>query len=438
MRIYKILIIVFAIFTITTSIFFNVYVNYKLPLLRDIAKPVGLITEGNISICIDVGPPPVLDNIDDLYAYENTPFNYGLIATDTETFYYHDNATFFDVNTTTGHINFTADSGDVGSYGVRFWASHDLCDDYYDEDIITFTVIAAAAEEEATEISSAEYGAIILGELEETISLGSSLKFDLNGKTYFLKVKQIYYNNKKVEFEFVSEENVFSMKERSEIKMDIEKDDKIDLSLNLVEIESPNSVRVKLKLYIDYGCKEKWKCDDWSECTSIEKAENLKDIFISQCEKNNIAKEDCGFKFRFCNDENKCGSKKEKPVESGVCSVYKKEIKEEKPEYKVDTNLNMNYKLYIFTVIGLLLIITALIIILKLKNKKLIFTNKLLREFKKEIRKKNLHRAETIYRRLLLDLNNYEGNRKKKIEKKIFSLKAKLLNLKNRITKRRM
>ena len=73
-----------------------------------------------------------------------------------------------------------------------------------------------------------------------------------------------------------------------------------------------------------------------------------------------------------------------------------------------------------------------------LKNKKLIFTNKLLREFKKEIRKKNLHRAETIYRRLLLDLNNYEGNRKKKIEKKIFSLKAKLLNLKNRITKRRM
>ena len=185
MRIYKILIIVFAIFTITTSIFFNVYVNYKLPLLRDIAKPVGLITEGNISICIDVGPPPVLDNIDDLYAYENTPFNYGLIATDTETFYYHDNATFFDVNTTTGHINFTADSGDVGSYGVRFWASHDLCDDYYDEDIITFTVIAAAAEEEATEISSAEYGAIILGELEETISLGSSLKFDLNGKTYF-------------------------------------------------------------------------------------------------------------------------------------------------------------------------------------------------------------------------------------------------------------
>jgi hypothetical protein len=84
---------------------------------------------------------PSLDSIGPLNATEDSEFSYDANATDAEsdTIYFYDNTTLFEINITTGIINFTPNNSQVGSY----WINISVNDTYgaVSSEVINFTVI---------------------------------------------------------------------------------------------------------------------------------------------------------------------------------------------------------------------------------------------------------------------------------------------------------
>jgi hypothetical protein len=93
--------------------------------------PLGRITQANIGICID--QPPILEPIGNKSANITMLFTYQINATNpiSSPIYYYANITpdfpSFDLNRTTGLMNFTPQEGEEGNYTIYIWISHDYC-----------------------------------------------------------------------------------------------------------------------------------------------------------------------------------------------------------------------------------------------------------------------------------------------------------------------
>ena len=96
--------------------------------------------KGNVGICVSRTPQLA---IGDKNVTQNQRFDYtvnDIADHDTETVYYYDNATFFNINRTTGVINFTATNDMVGEHWVLIWSNESTCGSG-DSETINFTVI---------------------------------------------------------------------------------------------------------------------------------------------------------------------------------------------------------------------------------------------------------------------------------------------------------
>lgn len=101
--------------------------------------PTGLAT-GTINFCIT--SPPVLNPIGNQIAIVGRLFTLNVSASDADndTLTFVDNATFFDINSTTGLITFTPTGSDLGTHTINISVNESGCG-LIDYEIITFTVI---------------------------------------------------------------------------------------------------------------------------------------------------------------------------------------------------------------------------------------------------------------------------------------------------------
>jgi len=102
----------------------------------------GLSDSQTITITVtNTNDAPILTPIGSLTAYEDTIFTYDIDATDIDagdnlTFY--DNTTLFDINSTTGIINFTPSESDIGTYYINITVED--TSNETDSEIITLTI----------------------------------------------------------------------------------------------------------------------------------------------------------------------------------------------------------------------------------------------------------------------------------------------------------
>jgi hypothetical protein len=139
------------------------------------------IIDFNIS---GVNNPPELDAIPDQYLKVNISFTYDVDATDADndTLYFGDNATFFNITQSTGLINFTPISADIGVYDVNISVNDSV---NTDSQVVTFTIsinnkprIIDIANQTATEDEL--FTLFILGEDDDS----DTLTFDTNSTLF--------------------------------------------------------------------------------------------------------------------------------------------------------------------------------------------------------------------------------------------------------------
>ncbi|UCD03650.1 MAG: hypothetical protein JSW73_03860 [Candidatus Woesearchaeota archaeon] len=107
---------------------------------------------GSVSLCIDISPELVLDN---LTVHVHVPYYYNVSENITSTpynltiYYYIKNDTIpnpnFNITWETGIINFTPNALDIGTHTVIICATHDFCYDVEDCETIAFTVTELGA-----------------------------------------------------------------------------------------------------------------------------------------------------------------------------------------------------------------------------------------------------------------------------------------------------
>ena len=89
----------------------------------------------------NVNDPPLLQDISELTATEDEPFQFQVVVTDVDLFdelTFYDDSDLFDIDAETGNISFTPGNDDVGIYTVKIWVEDDSGES--DEVTITFTV----------------------------------------------------------------------------------------------------------------------------------------------------------------------------------------------------------------------------------------------------------------------------------------------------------
>ena len=145
-KIFITLTILFVIISITSTIFLSLKTTEVIKITR--TRMVGKAVSGYLSMCLDV-PPPVLDPIGDLNATIREPFSFKVNATSpsNRTVYYFDNATFFEIDNSTGWINFTPTTEDIGIYFVKISATHNICYGIEDNETINFSIAGNVAPE---------------------------------------------------------------------------------------------------------------------------------------------------------------------------------------------------------------------------------------------------------------------------------------------------
>ena len=391
------LLLVIAISLILFSLLINGLVFLGSEWKQEEEKVTGGVTQGQVSLCVDVGPVPTLDAIGDLYASEGVRFNYTLNGTSpvNETVYYYDNAAFFDVNKTIGEIDFTPTSSDVGSHSVRFWATHDVCADRFSEETITFTVIGTSTPAPPSEgggggsgggrartvpkdhIKQAFWdqikkGETIIMEIKDKEIGIERIKFKVNKnlKNVGLKVTRLDKNNldgplkeKAHRFFEINAENLkkedltlftIEFTVHKELLAEYDSEETLLLEYNekfvgwlplTVEKISEDKDYIyfegKAGNYFNYFvvivkpiCQEKWYCNLWSSCIPVSETQGeLKEILLSECLKDGIKEKKCGFRYRSCKDLSDCGTEDLKPSERISCDVFEEGSLEEFKPY---------------------------------------------------------------------------------------------------------
>jgi len=88
------------------------------------------VVRAQVSVCFDVAPPEMDELDDNVSVYIGDPFSLKINATSpsNRTVYFYDNTTLFEINESTGWINFTPVGNDSGNYFVMITATHNICD----------------------------------------------------------------------------------------------------------------------------------------------------------------------------------------------------------------------------------------------------------------------------------------------------------------------
>lgn len=121
---FKALILIFVIFSLLLTFYNILSVEFYIQEKTVSTKAV----KANVYICVDV-PPPLIDEIPMQIATIGNAFNYTVDATSlsNKSIYYYDNTILFDINSTTGEINFIPLVSDIGVYFIEIKTSHDIC-----------------------------------------------------------------------------------------------------------------------------------------------------------------------------------------------------------------------------------------------------------------------------------------------------------------------
>jgi len=127
-KIIKILLIIVVSISILFSILNIANTAVKVHNLK-INKFSPNVVRAQVSICFDVVPPE-MDPIYNQTAQIGVPFTLKINATSpsNRTVYFFDNTTLFEINETTGWINFTPTINDSGYHLIRITATHNICD----------------------------------------------------------------------------------------------------------------------------------------------------------------------------------------------------------------------------------------------------------------------------------------------------------------------
>lgn len=119
-----------VIFVIVVFAFSTFSTFYSIKKTDDYVKFVSpkATSQGNVSLCIDVAPPEI-DSIGVFNITPDEPFEYDINATSpsNRTIYYFDNTDLFEINVSTGMINFTPVQSNEQLYIINITASHGIC-----------------------------------------------------------------------------------------------------------------------------------------------------------------------------------------------------------------------------------------------------------------------------------------------------------------------
>jgi hypothetical protein len=249
---------------------------------------------------IDVNDPPVLQTIGSQTAIINETYTYDVNATDVDvkpewnSLTFHDNATFFTINTYTGLINFTPTDANNGTY----WINISVTDgELGDEEIISFSVIAVNhppnitswyPENYTLEINEGESLFFNITKYDPDGTVPSSQwylnEIPLNGETedyyyYYTGYTSSGTHNVTV---IISDGELTASHEWRVIVRDVP--------------PPPSGVSIPPSgQALPPPCQENWRCSEWSICPVYE------------------------IQTRVCEDLNKCGTTKDKPEERRKC-----------------------------------------------------------------------------------------------------------------------
>ncbi len=117
------------------------YINIQLLSETNTSIPTGKVT-GGLDMCVD--EHMAIPSIDYLNATANSAFTYDLNITNEATYatvIYGDNTTLFSINTTTGLIQFTPRTDQVGSYSINVTARNGFCDNNDTSIVFTLNIL---------------------------------------------------------------------------------------------------------------------------------------------------------------------------------------------------------------------------------------------------------------------------------------------------------
>ncbi|MEM5871334.1 MAG: hypothetical protein QW051_00510 [Candidatus Aenigmatarchaeota archaeon] len=250
---------------------------------------------------IDVNDPPELHRIGAQTAIINKTYIYDVNATDVDVkpewnnLSFYDNATFFEINRTTGLINFTPSDEMKGTY----WINISVTDgEYWDSEVISFSIVESNRPPNITSWYPENYTI----EINEGQSAYFNItKYDPDGT---IPSTQWYLNGRELKDE-TNDEYIFYTGYTSAgthnitvIISDGELTDSHEWRVIVHDVPlppsppSPPSGPPPTKP----PCKEDWRCTEWSTCPIYE------------------------IQTRTCVDINNCGTTYEKPEETRKCT----------------------------------------------------------------------------------------------------------------------
>lgn len=249
---------------------------------------------------IDVNDPPVLQHIGSQTAIINETYSYDVNATDVDVrpewnnLTFHDNATFFDINSTTGLINFTATDSMNGTY----WINISVTDgELWDWEVISFSVVPVNHPPNITSwypLNDTLY-------MDEGQSQYFNItKYDPDGtipsSQWYLDTRLLTGENAD-EYTYYASYVSAGTHNVTVIISDGELTDSHEWTVKVRRVPPPPSGGFSPGAANPPPCVENWRCSEWSVCPFYE------------------------IQTRICSDINKCGTIINKPEEQRKC-VY--------------------------------------------------------------------------------------------------------------------
>ena len=249
------------------------------------------------------------------------------------------NSNLFDINATTGVVNFTANDSDFGNYTIEICVSDNgisphpnssLCNDSVMKTTCETISLTVTAENRPPEITSYYPEQLVFAIYEGQTVEFNITKYDPDGtipSTYW------YKNNALVKF---GEDNYTFTTTYGDagtyyikaLVSDGQYNDSVQWNVTVLAVSI-------LQPSVGGGgisrCAERWVCTDWSECQNVSiimsnLTDELYKDWLEQCSKLmeniNMSSEQCGIQIRECEDASKCWTFLNKPDAVMACRFY--------------------------------------------------------------------------------------------------------------------